>query len=76
MTNTRTIQIIYYDPADEQLDGCGWNMVDEGAFASRYLTVEDAVATARSAHLPYIVIGEGVSVSEIIETLANNETLA
>lgn len=44
------IQKIYYDREDDERDGNGWNVVDEGAIggvASRFPTVSEAMAHAK-----------------------------
>lgn len=65
----KTIQIIYFDPDDASMDGCGWNVVDNGSFATRYATAEDAVALCRRLDLPFILLDWEVSMKEALNAL-------
>lgn len=59
-----TIQIIYFDPDDEEFDGRGWNMVDNESIASRYATMFAAIAAAEQMGLHYTVISKSICTPE------------
>lgn len=62
--NFRTVQVIYFDAEDAEMDGLGWNIVDGGSIASRYGSLLDALKAVALMNLPYVVLGEGVTRGE------------
>lgn len=71
----RTIQLIYFDPSDHEMDGCGWNMIDMESIASRYKSVANAIAAAEDMDLPYIVLSSDVTPQEALDTLIDLQTI-
>lgn len=47
-------QTIYFDPEDDDADGNGWNVVDNGSVAARFPTLADAVAWCDTNGFPYM----------------------
>ena len=50
------LHFIYYDPEDNRIDGCGWNVMnDGGAIALRFTHADDAMSWCEENDVPYRV---------------------
>lgn len=68
----RTIQVVYFNPNDNDVDGFGWNVVDPDSIASRYTNLASAVSACYEMDLPFVVMSAGVTLDEAVDALQHH----